>query len=126
VSLGKGKKKVKSDWDRRDPEKMKPINRRRATMMTQVDLRYPLKSGMEEKDPVAGRIAERDFPQVFKLLPLRPPPPGGKAPGTPCSAGALPGAPLRTAPQEYSLGDYLKSGSTLNNRVLCPNNPDHL
>ena len=49
-------------------------------MMTQVDLRHPLKSGKEEKDPVSGRMAEGDFPQVSKPLPLDPHPPVGFAP----------------------------------------------
>ena len=67
---------------------MRPINRHRATMLTQEDLIYPLELGREER----GNWARKSYPQVIKLLPLCDP--------------LLPGAspPDRRAPPELCQG----------------------
>ena len=108
---------------------MKPINRCRATMMLQDDLRYPLKSCMEKKDPVSGRMAEGDFPQVFKPLLLDLHPPVGFAPRNASLRSSFAIAQLSSAPPRKApccRRDCCLTESTLNKGFFCLDDPDHL
>ena len=76
---------------------MKPVNRRRATMMTQEDLRYPLKLGIKEK----GNRVRKSYPQVIKPLPLCDPLlPGALPPDRRASSELCHGLHSARLPQE--------------------------